>query len=148
MENGRLINEMARIENGQLHMSADGAINMKAVGIATSTVEGLTKTGAFSVETADSYDSSNPTPISTENLSELERLNISVPDFVGTSVAPTTETTQTPNPEDEPEQMEMPSLGGPGEAQEPASTPTNLFVGGVAPLEESTPAVSTEPTSN
>ena len=125
IENNKLLSEMQNVENGNIVMSAEGAINMKTVGIATTTIEKLSSQNAFAKETVDTYDLENPVPVQTENPSGLENVNITLPNLnVMDTLTPSNEpVSNVVNPN-----MQMPQMPNDILAQEPSDINDNLFI--------------------
>ena len=130
MNNVRLISEND-IKNVPLQMSPDGAVNLKAVGIASTTVGLLGKQGAFVPATEDSYDLNNPLPIDIADTGTLERLDVNPPASAVETVTPSTAVTAASST-DVTESKELPSTPEKILAQEPIGFDASLLAGNMA----------------
>ena len=120
-DNLNLISEVENVEKGSVAMSAEGAVNIKAVGMATTTIENLTKQNGFVHESVDTFDLNNPVPITTEDPSKLESIDVSIPNIQIPTISE-------PQPTTEPViDMQMPTIPSQVVAQEPTSVDSNLF---------------------
>ena len=126
-----MTSEMEKIGSGSLVVTPEFALNMKQVGIATTTIPLLEKQNSFTAAQADSYAEKVPTPIQTGDLSGLESVNFALSQQEPSQPAVETQPTQ-PEAIDQPNpvvsDIVMPVIKDEALAKEPESVDSNLFV--------------------